>query len=53
MQEKRRKFKRQSAEERKQALVQATLDLVAEQGVQAATVRAISERADRSGQRSG
>ncbi|WP_321829261.1 TetR/AcrR family transcriptional regulator [Thalassovita sp.] len=46
MQEKRRKFKRQSAEERKQALVQATLDLVAEQGVQAATVRAISERAE-------
>lgn len=46
MQDTRRKFTRQSAQERKQALVQATLDLVAEEGVQAATVRAIAERAD-------
>ncbi len=42
----RRKFTREGAEVRKEALIQATLDLVAEQGVAGATVRAISDRAE-------
>lgn len=42
----RRKFKRESAETRKEALIQATLELVAENGVRGATVRAIAERAE-------
>lgn len=42
----RRKFKRASAEERKEALIEATLELVAEKGVRGATVRDIAERAD-------
>lgn len=41
----RRKFKRESAETRKESLILATLELVAEQGVRGATVRAIAERA--------
>ncbi|WP_281994769.1 TetR/AcrR family transcriptional regulator [Ruegeria faecimaris] len=39
------KFKREPAEQRKEALIQATLSLIAEQGLQGATVRAIAERA--------
>lgn len=46
MQDHRRKFTRQSAASRKEALIVATLDLMAEQGVQAATVRAIAQRAE-------
>lgn len=46
MTDERRKFKRESAEARKQALILATLDLVAENGVRGATVRAIAERAN-------
>lgn len=42
----RRKYKREPAEARKEALVLATLDLVAENGVRGATVREIAERAD-------
>ncbi|EAQ25192.1 transcriptional regulator, TetR family protein [Roseovarius sp. 217] len=42
----RRKFRREGADSRRQALVLATLDLIAEQGVRGATVRAIAERAD-------
>jgi len=42
----RRKFRREGADSRRQALVMATLDLIAEQGVRGATVRAIAERAD-------
>jgi AcrR family transcriptional regulator len=42
----RRKFKRETGAQRKLALVEATLCLVAEQGVHGATVRAIAERAD-------
>nr|WP_239032491.1 TetR family transcriptional regulator C-terminal domain-containing protein [Leisingera sp. MMG026] len=42
----RRKFKRESAESRKEALILATLELVAENGVRGATVRGIAERAD-------
>ena len=42
----RRKFTREGAEVRKEALIQATLDLVAEKGVAGATVRAISDRAE-------
>lgn len=42
----RRKFRREGADSRRQALVRATLDLIAEQGVRGATVRAIAERAD-------
>lgn len=42
----RRKFKRKSAEARREALIRATLELVAERGVHGATVRAIAERAD-------
>lgn len=46
MGDERRKFKRETADQRKQALIQATLSLVAESGVRGATVRAIAERAD-------
>lgn len=46
MQDNRRKFTRQSATNRKDALIAATLDVMAEQGVQAATVRAIADRAE-------
>ncbi|AHD11661.1 TetR/AcrR family transcriptional regulator [Phaeobacter gallaeciensis] len=42
----RRKFKRATAQERKEALILATLELVAEKGVRGATVRDIAERAD-------
>ncbi|MFV1441602.1 MULTISPECIES: TetR/AcrR family transcriptional regulator [unclassified Phaeobacter] len=42
----RRKFKRATAEERKDALIAATLELVAEKGVRGATVRDIAERAN-------
>lgn len=45
MSEDRRKFTRESAAQRKQALIMATLELVAEKGVQGATARAIAERA--------
>lgn len=40
------KFKREPAEHRREALINATLSLIAEKGVQAATVRAIAARAD-------
>lgn len=40
------KFRRRPAARRKEALILATLSLIAEDGVQAATVRAIAERAD-------
>lgn len=40
------KFRRESAKTRKEALILATLALIAERGVRGATVRAISERAD-------
>ncbi len=46
MSEERRKFTREGAEQRKLALIQATLELVAEKGVRGATVRGIAERAD-------
>ena len=46
MPEERRKFKRESAEARREALIRAALDLVAEHGVRGATVRGIAERAD-------
>lgn len=46
MSEERRKFKREPAESRKEALILATLDLVAEKGVRGATVREIAQRAD-------
>jgi len=42
----RKKFKRESAESRQEALILATLELVAEHGVRGATVRGIAERAD-------
>lgn len=42
----RRKFKREGAEARREALILATLDLVADRGVQGATVRGIAERAE-------
>lgn len=42
----RRKFERRPAEARKEALILATLDLVAENGVRGATVRRIAEQAD-------
>ena len=42
----RRKFKRASPEERKLALMEATLALVADHGLQGATVRAIADRAE-------
>lgn len=41
----RRKFTREGEERRREALISATLDLVAEGGVMAATVRAIAARA--------
>ena len=41
----RRIYRRESEETRREALIQATLDLVAEGGGQAATVRAIAGRA--------
>ncbi|WP_120499754.1 TetR/AcrR family transcriptional regulator [Roseovarius sp. EL26] len=40
------KFRREPAELRKEALIQATLSLISEQGVRGATVRAIAERAE-------
>ncbi len=46
MREERKKFRRESAESRQEALILATLDLVAEQGVRGATVRGIAERAN-------
>lgn len=46
MSEERKKFRRESAESRQEALILATLELVAEQGVRGATVRGIAERAD-------
>ncbi|KIC09634.1 TetR family transcriptional regulator [Leisingera sp. ANG-M1] len=46
MSEERKKFKRESAESRQEALILATLELVAEKGVRGATVRGIAERAD-------
>ena len=42
----RRKYRRDSAAHRREALMQATLALIAEAGLEAATVRAIAERAD-------
>ena len=42
----RRKFRREGADQRKEALVRATLELIAEEGVRGATVRAIAERAE-------
>ena len=42
----RRKFRREGADQRKEALVRATLELIAEEGVCGATVRAIAERAE-------
>ncbi|WP_294609103.1 TetR/AcrR family transcriptional regulator [Roseovarius sp.] len=42
----RRKFRREGADQRKEALVRATLSLIAEEGVRGATVRAIAERAE-------
>lgn len=42
----RRKFRREGADQRKEALVRATLGLIAEEGVRGATVRAIAERAE-------
>lgn len=41
----RRSYRRESEESRREALVQAVLDLVAEGGIAAATVRAIADRA--------
>ncbi len=41
-----RKFRREPAEQRKDALIQAALALIAERGVRGATVRAIAERAN-------
>lgn len=46
MSENTRKFRREPAEQRKEALILATLSLIAEQGVGGATVRAIATRAD-------
>lgn len=40
------KFRREPADQRKEALIRATLYLIAEQGVRAATVRAIAARAE-------
>lgn len=40
------KFKRESASQRKDALIRATLSLIADRGVGAATVRAIAEHAN-------
>ncbi|WP_104016909.1 TetR/AcrR family transcriptional regulator [Roseovarius nitratireducens] len=46
MDRERRKFERKPAEARKEALILATLDLVAENGVRGATVRGIAKQAD-------
>lgn len=46
MRDERRKFTRESAAQRKEALIRATLALVAEKGVRGATVRGIAERAE-------
>jgi AcrR family transcriptional regulator len=46
MSDERRKFTREGAEQRKAALIEATLELVAEKGVEGATVRAIATRAE-------
>ena len=46
MSESARTFRREPAEKRKEALVLATLDLIAEGGVRSATVRAIAARAE-------
>lgn len=46
MTQSRRKFSREPADARKAALIDATLELVAEKGVGGSTVRAIAERAD-------
>jgi TetR/AcrR family transcriptional repressor of bet genes len=43
--EERRKFKHEPAHQRKDALIEAALSLIAEKGVRGATVRAIAERA--------
>ncbi len=40
------KFRREPAEQRKEALILSTLSLIAEKGVRGATVRAIASRAD-------
>lgn len=45
MSEPARKFRREPAEQRREALIAATLSLIAEQGVRGATVRAIATRA--------
>ncbi|MEP0156631.1 TetR family transcriptional regulator C-terminal domain-containing protein [Pseudophaeobacter sp.] len=45
MSDERRKFTRESAQQRKRTLIEATLELVAEKGVQGATVRGIADRA--------
>ena len=45
MAEDRRPYRRQSLEHRREAMIAAALDLMAEGGAQAATVRAIAERA--------
>ncbi len=42
----RRKFRREPASQRRDDLIRATLTLIGEQGLQAATVRAIAERAN-------
>lgn len=46
MSEDRRKFKHETSEQRKLALIEATLSLVSAQGVRGASVRGISERAN-------
>jgi len=46
MSDERRKFTRETALQRKLALIEATLELVAERGVQGATVRGIADRAE-------
>ncbi|MBR9864432.1 MAG: TetR family transcriptional regulator [Rhodobacteraceae bacterium] len=46
MSEPRPKFRREPATQRKEALIQAALGLIAEQGIGGATVRAIAQRAD-------
>lgn len=46
MADERRKFKREGAEARREALIQAALEMIAHHGVRGATVRAIAERAD-------
>ena len=45
MAEDRRPYRRESQESRREALITAALELMAEGGAQAATVRAIAERA--------